>query len=153
MQSVTVLQFGILPAQHPHTCWSPVSYVPAFPGSHHLLSHEKSCRNFTNAVSSVSSSLLPCLFFTSNAEALQDGFQWRKQDLTHLCVQSYAQHLGKAQGSSQDNSYFIGLYLRPGMTTPSSSWAWKDIIHTGTSWLKHTTPGHIKVDSGTFVWL
>lgn len=62
MQSVTVLQFDILPTQHPHTCLSPVSYVPAFPGSHHLSSHEKSCRNLTAAISSLSSSLLPCLF-------------------------------------------------------------------------------------------
>lgn len=26
----------------------------------------------------------------------------------HLCIQSYAQHLGKAQESLQDYSYFIG---------------------------------------------
>lgn len=140
-----------IPAGPPCPMCLPSQGVTTSPPMRKVLQESHHCCIFTFIFTSSSP------FFSIQHRGSPRRFPLKKTTFDHLCVQSYAQHLGKAQGTTQDKGCFTGLYfLRPGkvqrpLRPPAGPG--KDGIHTGTSWLKHTIPGGTQVDSGAFVWL
>lgn len=139
MQCGTVLQFDILPSQHPHTCWSlcPSQGVATSPLTSQALQERRHRHIF---IFTFTPSLPP---FPSNTEALQHHFLWRKEGLTTSEFKVMLDIWGRLRELTKQQLFYEFILFKTK----------KDIIHTGTSRLKHTSPGGIKVDLGAFILL